>query len=53
LGCAAVCVGLVFAAPLVAVLWAVAYLMMSGQLMPYGPGHPEVLGLPPPSGSPA
>ena len=50
LGCAAVCVGLIFALPLVSVMWAVAYLMMSGQLMPYGPGHPEML-VPPPAGS--
>lgn len=53
LGCAAICVGLVFALPLVSVMWAVAYLMMSGQLMPYGPGHPELLGPPPVGGSPA
>jgi len=44
LGCAAVCVGLLFALPLVSVMWATAYLMMSGQLMPYGPGHAELLG---------
>jgi len=42
LGCAAFCVGLLFAGPLVWVMWAVAYLMMSGQIMVYGPGHPEL-----------
>ena len=35
LGCLALCVGLLFAAPLVSMMFAVAYLMMSGQLMPY------------------
>jgi phage FluMu protein Com len=35
LGCMALCVGVLFAAPLVSVMWATAYLMMSGQLMPY------------------
>ena len=44
LGCLAFCVGLLFAAPLISVMWAVAYLMMSGQLMPYGPGYVEILG---------
>ena len=32
LGCLALCIGIIFAAPLVSLLWAVAYLMMSGQL---------------------
>ncbi len=32
LGCLALCIGLLFAAPLVALLWGTAYLMMSGQL---------------------
>ncbi|MCE9525061.1 MAG: hypothetical protein K8R36_03290 [Planctomycetales bacterium] len=32
LGCLAICIGLLFAAPLVALLWGTAYLMMSGQL---------------------
>jgi hypothetical protein len=36
LGCMACIVGLLFAAPLVAVMFGTAYLMMSGQLMPYG-----------------
>jgi uncharacterized membrane protein len=36
LGCLALCIGLLFAAPLVSMMFAVAYLMMSGQLMPYG-----------------
>jgi len=36
LGCAAMCVGILFAAPLVGMMFAVAYLMMSGQLPPYG-----------------
>jgi uncharacterized membrane protein len=31
-GLIALCVGVIFAAPLVAMLWATAYLMMSGQL---------------------
>jgi hypothetical protein len=34
LGCLALCVGLLFAAPLISMMWAVAYLMMSGQLPP-------------------
>jgi hypothetical protein len=37
LGVLALCVGVIFALPLVSVLWAVAYLMMSGQL-PQQPG---------------
>jgi phage FluMu protein Com len=40
LGCLAACVGILFAAPLVGMMFAVAYLMMSGQLMPYG-GYPS------------
>jgi len=36
LGCLALCIGMLFAAPLIAVMWTTAYLMMSGQLMPYG-----------------
>ena len=32
LGCLALCIGTLFAAPLVALLWGNAYLMMSGQL---------------------
>jgi hypothetical protein len=35
LGIAALCVGVLFAAPLVSMMWVVAYLMMSGQLSPY------------------
>ena len=35
-GCLAVCIGILFAAPLVSMMFAVAYLMMSGQLAPYG-----------------
>jgi hypothetical protein len=35
-GCLAVCIGILFAAPLVSMMFAVAYLMMSGQLVPYG-----------------
>ena len=34
LGLLALCVGVIFAAPLVTMLWATAYLMMSGQLQP-------------------
>jgi hypothetical protein len=37
LGFLALCVGIFLAAPLVSVIWATAYLMMSGQL-PAGPG---------------
>jgi hypothetical protein len=37
LGCMAICVGALFALPLVSVMWATAYLMMSGQL----PSHPQ------------
>jgi hypothetical protein len=33
-GLLAFCVGIILAAPLVSVLWATAYLMMSGQLPP-------------------
>ena len=36
LGCLALCIGVLFAAPLIGVMWTTAYLMMSGQLMPYG-----------------
>jgi hypothetical protein len=36
LGCMALCIGLLFAFPLFSLLFAVAYLMMSGQLSPYG-----------------
>ena len=38
LGFLALCIGLLFAAPLVTLLWVVAYLMMSGQIsqQPYG-----------------
>jgi uncharacterized membrane protein len=32
LGCMALCIGLLFAAPLITMIWAIAYLMMSGQL---------------------
>jgi uncharacterized membrane protein/phage FluMu protein Com len=35
IGFLALCVGLLFAAPLVSLMWTVAYLMMSGQLSPY------------------
>jgi len=35
LGCFAICIGMLFAAPLVSMMFAVAYLMMSGQLDPY------------------
>lgn len=35
LGCAACGIGLIFAMPLVSMMFAVAYLMMSGQLSPY------------------
>jgi hypothetical protein len=38
LGCLALCIGILFAAPLVAVMFTTAYLMMSGQLEPYGAG---------------
>jgi hypothetical protein len=37
LGCLALCVGMLFALPLVSVMWATAYLMMSGQL----PSQPQ------------
>jgi hypothetical protein len=36
LGCLACIIGMLFAAPLIGVMWTTAYLMMSGQLMPYG-----------------
>lgn len=36
LGCIAFCIGMLFAAPLVSMLWGVAYLMMSGQIPAYG-----------------
>jgi hypothetical protein len=36
LGCMALCLGVLFAFPLFSLLFAVAYLMMSGQLSPYG-----------------
>jgi len=36
LGCLAACIGIIFAMPLISVMWATAYLMMSGQLAPYG-----------------
>ena len=32
IGCFALCIGILFAAPLVSLLWAVAYLMMAGQI---------------------
>jgi phage FluMu protein Com len=32
LGCMALCIGVIFAAPLVTMFWAIAYLMMSGQI---------------------
>lgn len=35
-GILALCIGIIFAAPLISVLWATAYLMMSGQLSFYG-----------------
>jgi hypothetical protein len=35
LGCLAMCIGMLFAMPLVSMMFAVAYLMMSGQLSPY------------------
>lgn len=39
-GCAAMCIGLLFAAPLISLIFAVAYLMMSGQL-PVHYGYPQ------------
>lgn len=36
LGCMALCIGMLFSIPLGTMLFAVAYLMMSGQLSPYG-----------------
>ena len=42
LGMLALCVGILFAAPLVSLLWATAYLMMSGQL----PVQPQYAGKP-------
>ncbi len=49
LGCLALCVGLLFAAPLVGMMFTVAYLMMSGQLVPYGvqPAYPPQYPPPP------
>ena len=43
LGCLALCIGVFFAAPLVSMLWGVAYLMMSGQIPVYGQqyGQPQ------------
>jgi hypothetical protein len=38
-GFLALCVGILFALPLITMIWAVAYLMMSGQLAAYGPGQ--------------
>jgi hypothetical protein len=38
LGCAAACIGFLFAAPLVTMYWTVAYLMMAGQI-PVQPGY--------------
>src|SRR5262245_44467849 len=49
LGCLALCVGLIFAGPLVSMMFAVAYLMMSGQLLPYG-SYPAYM--PPPQPAP-
>ena len=40
LGCMALCIGVLFAAPLVTMIWATAYLMMSGQL-PVQYGYPQ------------
>jgi hypothetical protein len=42
LGCIALCVGMLFAAPLVTMLFAVAYLMMAGQIMPQPPAAMNV-----------
>lgn len=39
-GALAVCVGLLFAVPLVYMLWALAYLMMAGQILPYSYQQP-------------
>lgn len=39
-GCAALCIGLLFAAPLITMIGAVAYLMMSGQI-PVHYGYPQ------------
>lgn len=53
-GLLAFCVGIVFAIPLIGLLWATAYLMMSGQLAAY-PGYgPQPVQPPfaPPGGSP-
>src|SRR5436190_5867596 len=44
MGCMALCVGVLFAAPLVSMMFAVGYLMMSGQL----PQHPMYAGYPAP-----
>jgi hypothetical protein len=53
-GFLAFCIGIVFAIPLITLLWVTAYLMMSGQLAPY-PGYgspPAAAGYGPPAGSP-
>jgi hypothetical protein len=49
LGCLALCIGIIFAGPLVSMMFAVAYLMMSGQLLPYG-SYPAYM--PPPQPAP-
>jgi hypothetical protein len=49
LGCLALCIGIIFAAPLVSMMFAVAYLMMSGQILPYG-SYPAYM--PPPQPAP-
>lgn len=50
-GLLALCVGVIFAAPLVSVIWGTAYLMMSGQLLTHRPAPPSYLppGYSPPS----
>jgi len=47
IGFFALCVGIIFAAPLVTVVWATAYLMMSGQIPVHGmPGAPSAFAYP-------
>jgi hypothetical protein len=48
LGCLALCIGLVFALPLISMMFAVAYLMMSGQLVAYEAYPGYVPAYPPP-----
>ena len=45
IGLLALCVGIIFAAPLVTMMWVTAYLMMSGQLSPLAAKHPDAYGL--------